>query len=114
MSDLKMVTLRLNPDDNVVVVLRDLEKGSEIPDEGISCVHAIPAGHKLSAAVIKQGEPIRKYGQIIGFASRHISCGEHVHTHNVSMGDVELDYAFGVDALDTSGVASEFSTFDGI
>jgi len=114
MSGLKMVTLRLNPDDNVVVVLRNLEKGSEIPDEGISCVHAIPAGHKLSTAVIRQGEPIRKYGQIIGFAACDIACGEHVHTHNVSMGDVELDYALGVDASDTSGVASEPANFDGI
>ena len=63
MSDLKMVTLRLNPEDNVVVVLRNLEKGSEIPDEGISCINAIPAGHKLSTADIEKGAPIRKYGQ---------------------------------------------------
>jgi len=114
MSDLKMVTLRLNPEDNVVVVLGNLEKGSEIPDEGISCINAIPAGHKLSTADIEKGAPIRKYGQIIGFASCDIARGEHVHTHNVSMGNVELDYEFGVDASGESGVASEPATFDGI
>ena len=40
---------------------------------------------------------MRRYNQIIGFASRPIAPGEHVHTHNLAMGDFERDYAFGAD-----------------
>ena len=32
---------------------------------------------------IAQGEPVRRYNQIIGFASKPIAAGEHVHTHNL-------------------------------
>ncbi|GAB2781566.1 altronate dehydratase family protein [Halomonas shantousis] len=34
---------------------------------------------------IAKDEPILKYGQVIGLASRDIEIGEHVHTHNLSM-----------------------------
>ncbi len=43
----------------------------------------IPAGHKYALKNIKKGEPIIKYGQIIGRAVRDIDSGEWVHTHNV-------------------------------
>ena len=40
--------------------------------------------------LIKQkakGEEIRKYGQIIGFATQDIEPGQHVHSQNLSVGD---------------------------
>ena len=40
---------------------------------------------------------MRRYGQIIGFATRSIEPGDHVHSHNLSVGDFARDYAFGVD-----------------
>ena len=44
---------------------------------------------------------MRRYNQIIGFASKAIAAGEHVHTHNLDMGpdkgDFARDYAFGAD-----------------
>ena len=44
---------------------------------------------------------MRRYNQIIGFASRDIAPGEHVHTHNLDMGPdkghFERDHAFGAD-----------------
>lgn len=51
------------------------------------------AAHALSA-----GQALRRYGQIIGFASQAIAAGEHVHVHNLAMGEFARDYAFGVDA----------------
>ena len=54
------------------------------------------ATHALAA-----GSPVRRYNQIIGFASKAIAAGEHVHTHNLDMGpdkgDFARDYAFGAD-----------------
>ena len=44
---------------------------------------------------------MRRYNQVIGFASKPIAAGEHVHTHNLDMGpnkgDFARDYAFGAD-----------------
>jgi altronate hydrolase len=66
--------------------------------EDIACSAPIPAGHKVATRPIRAGEPVRKYDQIIGFASADIAPGEHVHTQNVEMQDFARDYAFGVDA----------------
>ena len=56
---------------------------------------------------------MRRYGQIIGFATEDIAAGEWVHTHNLSMGDFARDYAWGVDAKPTEPVP-EPATFMGI
>ena len=44
---------------------------------------------------IDEGEPVRRYNQIIGFATQAIAPGEHVHVHNLGMGDFAKDYAYG-------------------
>ena len=51
---------------------------------------------------IAAGSPVRRYNQIIGFASRQISPGDHVHVHNLAMGSFERDYAFCADAPSAS------------
>ena len=73
----------------------------------------IPAGHKVAVRAHAKGEPVRRYGQIIGFASDTIPPGAWVHTHNLGMGDFARDYAFGQDAKPTEPVASP-ATFQGI
>src|SRR6185437_13878609 len=96
------LTIRLNPTDNVVVARVDLLPGAEV--EGIAVRTPVPAGHKLATAAIGIGEPARKYGQILGFATAAIAPGDHVHTHNLAMGDFARDYAFGQDARPTDYV----------
>ena len=56
---------------------------------------------------------MKRYNQIIGFAKRPIAAGEHVHLHNLAMGEFARDYAFGVDAKPTQYVAAP-ATFQGI
>ena len=43
----------------------------------------IPAGHKIALQPVVNGDAVRKYGQIIGFAQGDISLGEQVHSHNL-------------------------------
>ncbi len=86
-------TIRLNPADNVVVSTRIIEKGEMTP-EGIATSAKIMRGHKMAVKPIAQGEAIRKFGQIIGFAKADIPPGEWVHEHNVVMGALAHDYAF--------------------
>ncbi|MBL8550565.1 MAG: altronate dehydratase [Hyphomonadaceae bacterium] len=85
MSKAVQATIRLAPEDNVVVARVELEPGVRPPGENCAANAAIPAGHKLAVRAIATGEPIIKYGQIIGFAASPIAPGDHVHVHNVEM-----------------------------
>lgn len=91
------VTLRLNPADNVVVARVDLAPGAPA-EAGVAARDHVPSGHKVATVAIAAGQPIRKYNQIIGFASIDIAPGDHVHVHNCAMGDFERDYAIGSEA----------------
>ncbi len=95
-SDARII--RLNPTDNLVVAVDDIEKGMQA--EGVTARARIPPGHKMAVAPIAVGEPIRKFGQIIGFATKPIAPGDWIHEHNVGMHDFQRDYAFAVDAKD--------------
>ncbi|WGH78903.1 UxaA family hydrolase [Jannaschia ovalis] len=88
-------TIRLDPADNVVTATRALEVGHRV--EGVAAAALIPSGHKLATAAIAQGAPIRKYGQVIGYASADIAPGEHVHVQNCAFAATDHDYEFGTD-----------------
>lgn len=106
--------LQLHPADNVAIARQTLDAGSEVNDPLALLVRdAIPAAHKLALHAIAAGDPVRRYGQIIGFATRDIAPGEHVHTHNLAMGEFVRDHAFGSD-LRPSAAAAEPLCFDGI
>jgi altronate hydrolase len=106
------LTIRLNPNDNVAIARADILPGTAVPNEGITARMHIPAGHKIATRAVKLGEPLKRYDQIIGFASKPIEPGEHVHTHNVEMKDFARDYAFCQNRRDTQAVA-EPMTFQG-
>jgi altronate hydrolase len=88
--------IRLHPDDNVVIARVTLLPGTPLAD-GAAAVQRIPTGHKAAVPSIARGEAVRRYGQIIGFASLDVAPGQHVHLQNCEMGDVAKDYAYGVD-----------------
>ncbi|MDX1540794.1 MAG: altronate dehydratase family protein, partial [Geminicoccaceae bacterium] len=114
MSEAKTLAVRLHERDNVVTARVDVLPNTEVPGEGVTVAKRIPAGHKIAIRPIARGEPVRKYDQIIGFASQDIAPGEHVHVQNVEMKDFDRDYAFGADAKPTEYVAeNERATFDG-
>lgn len=89
--------IRLNPLDNVIIARQPLAQGLHLDIEGVTVRQPIPSGHKIATERVEQGQPLRRYGQIIGFASQVIDAGDHVHVHNVQMGDFDRDYAFSVD-----------------
>jgi altronate hydrolase len=91
--------IRLHAADDVIIARAQLMSGTSV--EGVAVRGLIPPGHKIATRVIQAGEPVRRYNQIIGFASTAIQPGEHVHTHNLNMGpekgNFERDYAIGQD-----------------
>ncbi|HEY2708105.1 MAG TPA: altronate dehydratase family protein [Caulobacteraceae bacterium] len=94
-ATLRPNALRLNAADNVVVVMRRLADGEAIDGEGVATAEPINSGHKAATQVIRAGESIRKYGQIIGVATVDIAPGAHVHNHNVAMSSVREDAKVG-------------------
>ena len=85
--------IRIHPDDNVAVALRDLPAGTVF--EGISATEPIPRGHKMALCSLLPGDSIIKYGLSIGHATGPIAAGSWVHTHNVATnltGEAEYTY----------------------
>ena len=74
--------IRINERDNVAVALLPLKKGFELSD-GTVLNEDIDLGHKIALEDIREGEPIIKYDNLIGIATRDIARGDHVHTHNI-------------------------------
>ncbi len=91
--------IRLHPQDDVLIARTQLLGGTAV--ENVTVRGLVPPGHKLAVRDIAAGQPVRRYNQIIGFASRPIAAGEHVHTHNLDVGpnggDFARDYAIGAD-----------------
>lgn len=105
-------TIRLSTEDNVAIAIDLVNQGDEAA--GLTARERILRGHKMAVAPIREGEPIRKFGQIIGFAKAHIAPGEWVHEHNVGLHDFERDYAFSQDARDDDLLPVEMrATFEG-
>ncbi len=71
--------------DNLVTCVKPLSKGDRILVEGswIEVKDDIPIYHKLAIAEIKKGEPVYKYGEVMGLASQDIHVGEWAHVHNI-------------------------------
>jgi altronate hydrolase len=108
------ITIRLNAADDVAIARVEIPAGTKLLKEnGVEVAARIPAGHKIAVRNLRQGEPVRRYNQIIGFATRDIGAGEHVHVHNLGMGSFERAYAFSRDCLKTEYVAQP-ATFRGI
>ena len=107
------LTIRLHPLDDVVIARVEIPTGTLLAKEKVSAAVTIPAGHKIAVRELAPGAPVRRYNQIIGFASRAIKAGEHVHVHNIAMGDFTRDYAFCIERRETDYV-NDPATFLGI
>jgi altronate hydrolase len=112
---LKSPVLRLHRDDDVVIAVRELAPGTTVTIDADTIVTqvSIPAGHKLAIRDRRAGEPVRRYSQVIGYATATIEPGDHVHTHNLAVGDLRLDHEIGAAYTPTELVA-EPATFRGI
>jgi altronate hydrolase len=85
-------TIRLSAGDNVVVAVDAIGQGAIAA--GVSARERVPRGHKMAIVPIAENEPVRKFGQVIGFAAKAIAPGTWVHEHNVTLHDFTRDYRF--------------------
>jgi altronate hydrolase len=104
--------VRLHETDNVAVAVDGIDSGSVW--NNVTVPRRVPRGHKVAAIPIGAGEPVRKFGQIIGFATAPIAPGEWVHEHNIAMRDFARDYHFAEDGREEAVLpAAEQATFEG-
>jgi altronate hydrolase len=93
------VAIILKPEDDVAIAKREIPAGTVLEDAGarIEAGQDIRPGHKIARRARRRGEPVRRYGQVIGFATRDIAVGDHVHTQNLGVGALQREYEVGAD-----------------
>jgi altronate dehydratase len=114
MSRWEELALRLHEDDDVVVAIRPIAAGTEVkfPNDNATTSTAIPFCHKIAIRDREPGDAVRKFGQIIGFATKEIRVGDHVHTHNLECGAYSRDDIHPTAEV-PSPPRSDRRTFDG-
>jgi len=82
---MKKSVLKVHPDDNVIVALRDLTKGEEVQLDGRSYILAedIPAKHKFTQQDFAAGDSLIMYGVLVGKVQYDIPAGTRISTSNV-------------------------------
>ena len=100
------LTIRLHPADDVVIARMEIATGTLVTRENVRAAVTIPAGHKLAVHDIAQGKPVRRYNQIIGFATRDIR-GRACPRTTSAMGNFQRDYAFSSLKKETQYVARQ-------
>ena len=112
-TDLAIV---LKPHDDVAIAKREIAAGTVLEDADgrIEARQDIRPGHKIARRAVRTGDAVRRYGQIIGFATAEIAAGDHVHTQNLAVGDLRQDYEFCTDVQPVDYYpASRMRYFDG-
>jgi altronate dehydratase small subunit len=79
----------LRAGDNVATLLEPVDAGEEIVvDIGgtatrVRALESIALGHKIALVPIRTRDPVTKYGECIGEATKDIPTGGWVHVHNL-------------------------------
>ena len=107
--------IRLHPADNVAVARVPLMPGTElrVAELRVTVLDSVPAGHKVALQPVAAGETVHRYGQSIGRARVAIDAGRHVHTHNLSFEELQLNYEFPAGDTPLPMAAKDAPTFLG-
>lgn len=76
--------IQINSNDNVVIALKPIAKGTEIMVAGaaITLQQDVEKGHKIAIEEIQPNGMLTKYGEFFGHATQPVQAGEWVHSHN--------------------------------
>src|SRR5256884_5081321 len=106
----------LRAEDDVAIAKKELAAGTILEDGAarIEVRQDVKPGHKVARRRVLTGAPLRRYGQVIGFATQDIEAGDHVHTHNLGIGELQREYEFCTDVHPVQYHPREaMRTFDG-
>jgi galactarate dehydratase len=107
--------IRLNVRDNVAIVVNDFGLPAATRFAcGLELCSFVPQGHKVALVDIGEGEAIRRYNEVIGYAAQPISVGEWVEEARIRMPDAPaLDQIELATNLPPSPEPLEGHTFEG-
>jgi altronate hydrolase len=96
-------SLKVHPDDNVIVALCDLKAGDQVSYDGTeyNLVEDVGAKHKFVTQDLAVGDVVRMYGVIVGRAVRPISKGGRISTENIV--HATTDYQIGKERVEWKG-----------
>jgi len=82
---MQSTVLKLHPNDNVLIALRDLHQGETIDfsQHSFSLTTDVPAKHKFATEDLSTGAVVRMYGVIVGKATQSIQKGAVLNTRNL-------------------------------
>lgn len=70
--------------DNVAIALHDIQAGTAI-EGGITANHDIPQAHKIALIPIPKGEPVIRYGVVLGYAKENILAGDWINEDSLNL-----------------------------
>ncbi|AJW64508.1 Altronate dehydratase [Elizabethkingia miricola] len=81
---MKNKILRINPKDNVLVALQDIEQGEKVLFEGLEyeTLEKIPAKHKFFMQDLPQGSEVMMYGVLVGKTQFEVKKGARMSVEN--------------------------------
>jgi altronate dehydratase len=72
--------------DNVGIVIESVFEGDDVKFSNgavIKSISNLTMPHKIAFVDIAEGDPVIKYGEVIGYATVRVKQGEFVHVHNL-------------------------------
>src|SRR5580704_2043348 len=86
MTNQQAMYIRVNDRDNVAILVdpEGVAAGAPLPG-GLVARERIPQSHKIALCDVKKGEPVLRYGQTIGLATRDIEAGGWVREELLDM-----------------------------
>jgi galactarate dehydratase len=76
-------TIKVSPGDNVLIPVADMPRGGEIRDgeTRLSALEDIPQGHKIALRDMREGDPVIRYGVVLGCLTRDVRAGGRIDEH---------------------------------
>jgi altronate hydrolase len=84
----------IHPEDNVAIAKTAIGLGTLLRINGakLATTQTVQPGHKIALKPIAKGEPVVRYGQVIGIATEDIPPGNTVHVHNMTIDRLHRQY----------------------
>ena len=111
----KRMVIKIHPEDNVLVALTDLVKGSNIVFEGETFIlnDTVKAKHKFYTTDLLAGDEVIMYGVLVGRMQNSVSKGSLMTTANLAHATEPYQYKHGVVEWTPPDVSKYQRTFKG-
>ena len=80
-----MRVVKIAEQDNVAVVVAPTPGGEPIEGTDLHALCDIPQGHKVALIDIRKGDPVIRYGVVLGYALEDIPAGGWINEHNIEL-----------------------------